>query len=177
MDLNQILIDKSKTEIIRLKKQRKRMCSELTNIKTEYKRKGFQQRIESLDKKIDMAETALDKYMNHGTGRIILERFTGYWIEQPNFHIHTKQNAPSIVKTSQALYDNRKNTEENRKRREKLIENLLCGGVLITVFLIFAFVSWKLIEFFSDTIFGTDYEFGITTYINLLIYIIVTVIK
>lgn len=51
MDLNQILIDKSKTEIIRLKKQRKRMCSELTNIKTEYKRKGFQQRIESLDKK------------------------------------------------------------------------------------------------------------------------------
>ena len=156
MEIDYTLIDKSKREIEHLKQKRKQMSKNLMHIATEYKRAYFMKELKILDNKIQKAESILDKYEKDGTGTYYLMNLVG--LDKRLNDIKTKKQEDDYAE---------------KKKRQNREDTLVFLAIIIPILLLFLFISWKIITFFSDGIFGTDYEFGIICYIIIVLFILV----
>lgn len=164
MKIDNSLIIKSKIEIEHLKQKRKQMSKNLMHIMTEYKRTYFMKELEILDNKIQKAEFILDKYEKDGTGIYYLMNLVG-------LDSNIKERLHEIKKEQQ------EKDYAEKKKKQKREDNLVFAAIMVPLLLLFLFISWKIIAFFSDGIFGTDYEIGIFFYICIVLFIIGLLIK
>lgn len=154
MGLNRTLIAITKERIRSLEAQQTRLHSALYQTSDKDMRKCMQERIATLEKEISKARTALEDYYTNGTSYEYLKKFTGC--------------------TDEDLKKSSNNTKAVPQYQENEIktEDLIWGAILVVIVIGILYICWKIIEFFSDTPYGTDYENGIMMFIALIFVIL-----